>query len=290
MRRKIPRIERTLFARCKRYEPEAYQAVGHRYAASVYHALLIRVRDEERARELFREVFASLGQSVHLLGRHGDLTEHVRQTTEKVCAGRLPGGLVEPVVIAPANGVGARPLGGGEAQALWAELGEEAGTVMRGAAEELRPELAALQRRGAGNLVVALGALVLVLGVLAMAAYARGYGLDPRGRARRVRLELIQQEITAADLPAAVGEAPEESALETGDQRAARQLEELSLTLEEIVNADAKTVWSELPYLQRRVDAFDLVEFVNDLAEQRSGSEREALARTGLVLEQIVNL
>lgn len=292
MRRRVPRIERTLIARCKRCAVEAYEAVGHRYAASVYHALLTRAEDEERARELFGQVFARLGESVHLLGRWSDLTEHVRQTTEEVCASAVPGGLREPVVIAPANGVegeSARP--GLSAGRL--DLGEEAAAIMWRVAEGRAPELAALHRRRTTHLVIALGALAIVLGILGMAAYGRGYRFDPRARARQVRLGLIKEEIAAADLLVQVREVAEQS-LATGEALVAgpedRQLEELSLTLEEIVNADAKTVWLELPYLQGRVESFDLVEFVNELAEERTGKEHEALARTALVLEQIVNL
>lgn len=292
MRRKVPRIERTLIARCRRCSAEAHEAVGHRYAASVYHALSLRTREEERARELFRQVFELLGESLYVLGRWDDLTEHVRQVTEKVCAGAVPGARGEPIIIAPANGAG------GEAEGPRPDLGEEAAAILRRAADQRRPELAARQRRRATHLVIAVGALVVVLGVLGMAAYARGYRFDPRTRARRVRLELVHEEIASAGLLASVREVAEElapvpgveAASVTADALAARQLEELSLTLEEIVNADAKTVWSELPYLQERVEAFDLVALANDLAEERTGQDREALARTALVLEQIVNL
>ncbi len=277
-----PRTDRALVARCRRCDPEAYETVGYRYASGVYDALRRGVANVDQAHVLFREVFRRLGDTVHQVRRGRDLAPHVAATTGGVLADNLPDGVLQPVVITPANG---------EAGGTDPELGAAAAALMRTAAEQRLPVLLAERRRQVIQWLVVGGAATVAVGVLIMLFHSRLAVLDPRARAQRIALSLVREEVVAtglADSLRALGDDPLAAAAQPTEEE--RRLSEICLALEEIANADPRTAPAQLAYWRSRIEAGGLAASAAELAEQSAGAEREELLRASLVLEQITNL
>ena len=270
------RVERALYHRCRRGEAEALTTLLYRLVDRLYTAASFVAPDEASATtavvlawedtlalltrpyvggHLHRRAFARLGHRLGDYGGRGTVRRalHSAAQEEEDDLLPLPEELLKPLV----------ELTYRYAAGIAAAYAERQGL-----------------RRRVGQSVAAAGLLVI--------AYYGWMAFAPRGGGSEVQLTCLQQRIAKCELIENLQDCTTELPDPQGaDQVRARALQQVSLALEEIVNARSRVA---LRYLAQRIQGEGLTEELSEMMPDYDGTARQSLARTQLTLDEVQGL
>lgn len=273
------RIERALYHRCRRGQPEALATMLYRLADRLYTAAAYVAPDEEAAREAVAATWEDL-LSLLLRPRVGG---HLRRHAERLLAVHLA------------------PWGNKAAvnRALLMAREQEESELLALSDEALQPLLDGIppmaERIAATTATRQLHRLQFAIGLGLVLLVAGTYGLWLRNLSRQagphVQLVALQERVMRADmLPALRDSLLELADPEGADSEEARLLQRVSLVLEEIANTRLWGNPAALRRLSERVQQEELTERLRELMAEREGLARRELAEAHLVLEEVGNL
>jgi hypothetical protein len=272
-------VERALYFRCRRGEPEALNTLLYQVVDRLYTAAAFAAPDERSAVDAVGATWQEL-LTLLLRPRVGG---HLRQKAWRILAGYLA---------AYTDRAGVR-------KAFRCAQGEEEVSLLTFPTEELRVLLALTpayaERIGEATRSRLRRRREALVGVavffLAVAAYSLWLGWVSRSAQADVRLVGLQQRIIKCDLIPVVRDSLADLPDPAGADRVeARVLEQASLALEEVANAGARGGGEELRYLAERVRQEQLPQALLDLSLTRQGLARRELAQAQLALEEVANL
>lgn len=274
------RVQRALYFRCRRGEPEALAALLYSLVDRLYTAASYLLPDETTAVTTVAEVWHELLDLLQAPRVGG----HLPQRAYALLARKLAPA-AEPAAVARAlkrardeAEDGLVPYPSGDLQVLLDAVPRHA------------EQIAALSQRRERRLRQ--GWLALAgLGVVLL-AYGGWWWQESRALAfTGVQLECLQERVTKQDLAAAVRECSEELMDPEGaDRYEATVLWKVGLVLEELGNAQAGVNDQALGFLAQRVRQENMVDELTELVHGRPGFERPELIQAGLVLEEVANL
>lgn len=273
------RVERALYHRCRRGEPEAlaallYSLVDRLHTAAAYvlpdesapltvvatvwHEVLDLLQGPYVGGHLPAKAFARLQAQLELQADPAAVARAVARAQEESDEGLIPYPAADLRVL-----VDAIPLHA-------AEIARR--TVRR-----------RLRRR---QVALALAAFVVVV---------MGYNVWLRERshaaASDVQIQCLQERVVRGELALAIHDCLSELPDPQGaDRYEARLLREVGLVLEELSNLQGAAGRQVLGYLAQRVQQGHLSAELGQLLAQRDGLPREQLAQTQLILEEVENL
>lgn len=273
------RVQRTLYIRCRRGEPEALAALLYSLVDRLYTAASYVLPDETSAITTVAETWHDLMES--LRGAWGTQNPSVR-------AMQLLGHRLR--TLAPDDQVD---------RALRRARDEDDGGLLAFPDGDLQVLLDAVPLQ-ARHIAESAGQRrlrfrqALAFAVLFF-AFVVGHNIWRQSSARQsaetLKLQALQTEVQRDELMTAVRDCVDELPDPEGaDRYEARVLRQVGLVLEELANSQAAPGAQTLALLSRRVRQDQLAEDLAELVSQREGMARKELSRALLVLEEVANL
>jgi hypothetical protein len=273
------RVQRVLYFRCRRGEPEALAALLYSLVDRLYTAASYVVPDETTAVTTVAEAWHDLA----VLLQGPAVGGHVRRRAFRLLRRRL-------VAHAGAEQV-RKACRRAETEVDEGLLSFPTGDLavlleaIPAHAELIAARARARKRR------VRQGALL----VGALVAFVMGYNLWLRGTtsnsAAETKLACLRERVVRQDLVTALRDCADElSDPEGADRYEAHLLRQVGLVLEELVNVQGARGGPVLGYLARRARQESLGRNLADLMAEREGLDRRELSQAQLVLEEVESL
>ena len=273
------RVQRALYFRCRRGEPEALAALLYSLVDRLYTAASYVVPDETTAVTTVAEAWHDL---VALL-QGPFVGGHVRRRAFRLLRLRL------------AAHAGAKQVrkacrrAATEADEGLLSFPTRDLAVLLDAIPAHAAQIAALTRTR--KLRVRQGALSLGGFVVLVVGYNLWLRGTTRNSAAETKLVCLRERVVRQDLVTALRDCADELPDPEGaDRYEAHLLRQVGLVLEELVNAQGSRGGPVLGYLARRVRQENLGRNLADLMAEREGLDRRELAQAQLVLEEVESL